>query len=112
MKNILFSLLGLTIILSSCSTYSKATAALSSWNGHSKQELYMQWGAPNEVFPIDNGEILVFYGKTKYNHNIVIGTTTTSGVCKVQIYVDNSGTIYTSSFENCGMKYLIHKGRK
>jgi len=85
---------------------------MDSWNGCSKQELFSQWGAPNDVFPLDDGEILIYYGNTHFHHNVAIGTTTGSETCKMQFYINDSEKVYSNRFENCGRKYIMKKKRR
>jgi len=85
---------------------------MDSWNGCSKQELISQWGAPNQVFPLDDGEILIFYGNTKYSHNVMTGGVSGAGACKMQFFINHSEKVYNNRFENCGRKYIMNKKRR
>ncbi len=107
-KNLLFFVF-IIPILSSCNTYSKAERAISTWDNRTRQELISQWGAPNQVFPTDDGEILVYYGNTTTHRKTWTWSVVESGTCKIQFFINKSERIYNHSFDNCENKYIIQK---
>jgi hypothetical protein len=109
MKKLLFFFVLITILLSSCYTYEHAVWSISTWDNHTKRELISQWGAPNQVFTTDDGEILVYYGNSISHRKAWTWSVVESGTCKIQFFIDRSERIYTHSFENCGNKYIIER---
>lgn len=109
MKRNLLLFVVCTLGLSSCYTFSGASMAISTWDNHSKRELISQWGAPNQVFPNEDGEILVYYGNSTSHRKAWTWSVVESGTCKIQFFIDKSERIYTHSFENCENKYIIQR---
>lgn len=95
--------------LSSCYTYQDAVWSMSKWDNHTKQELVSQWGAPNQVFSNEDGEILVYYGNTTSHRKSWTWSVVESGTCKIQFFIDKNERIYAHTFDNCENKYIIQR---
>ena len=91
----------------SCSPYKQAWKALNSWIGKTENQLYGHWGAPSQVFKMDDGKIIVYQEGSNYHET---GNRTTT--CKIQFFINNSGTIYNCSFDNCSSIFVKKKARQ
>ena len=71
---LVFSFLLALITITGCNSTKKLEQNLNSWLGHSKQELILKWGPPNQTTSDgSNGEILVYTRHVYYvlNNNPV-----------------------------------------